>query len=283
MSPSSPLRVPLSPTEKSIGSQSPPTPDTRRRVNLDNRIAANELKDRLNLRKKSNRSQTSVDLGNLPDVGTLNIESPSTTPTSIARRRQEMSNKAVTFSGKPRQLKPCLTYCHVTLLANGVTNEAQKAGTLASLLRGPALDWLTRKVSENEAILEDYGELREQLKRDFALDETAERLQAARQLAGLQQKGSVHDYARRFEQLAQDAGLNDETKVALFTKGLKPRVREALIISDQSSTIDETVAEASRIDSQLYYAGRHNKPSYDGKQRRGKDGKFKSGKIKEEY
>jgi hypothetical protein len=196
-----------------------------------------------------------------------------------------MSNKAVTFSGKPRQLKPCLTYCHVTLLANGIIDEAQKAGTLASLLRGPALDWLTRKVSEDESILNDYEELRAQLKKDFALDETAERLQAARQLAGLQQKGSVHDYARRFEQLAQDAGLNDETKTALFTKGLKPRVREALIISDNSSTYQETAEEAGRIDSQLYYAGRHGKAHFGkgGEQRRGKDGKFKSGKIKEEY
>jgi len=192
-------------------------------------------------------------------------------------------SKAVTFSGKPSQLDPCLTYAKVHLLANGVTDQAAKAGFLASLLRGPALNWLTRAISDSEDILRDYDELVARLKKDFAIDEDAKRLQSARALAGLHQKGSVRDYALRFNQLAEDAGLNDQTKQALFTKGLKPKIREALIISNDDDEYTDLVQSATRIDSQLYYSSRHQARNDGHKQRRGKDGRFKSNPVKQEH
>ena len=93
--------------------------------------------------------------------------------------RDDMS-KPVTFSGKPSQLKPCLKYCDVKLLADGVMDEKQKAGTLASLLRGPALNWLSQKRRTEPDITSDYGELQEQLRATFAIDDESQRLQAAR-------------------------------------------------------------------------------------------------------
>lgn len=193
-------------------------------------------------------------------------------------------SKSVTFSGKPSQLEPCLTYARVHLLANGTTAPSEKAGFLASLLRGPALNWLTQHLKTNETSLEDYDELVEQLRAAFGVDEDALRLQAAKALTGLHQKGSVRDYALKFNQLADEAGLNDQTKTALFTKGLKPKVREGLIFSDTSEdSYDDIIKEAARIDSQLYYSQRHSKQARnDGKQRRGKDGRFKPNNVKSE-
>lgn len=192
-------------------------------------------------------------------------------------------SKAVTFSGKPAQLDPCLTHCRVHLIASGTTENAQKAGYLASLLRGPALNWLTQQIKVSDHLLEDYEELQEQLRAAFGVDPDALRLQAARALSGLYQKGAVRDYALKFNQLADEAGINDQTKIALFTKGLKPKVREGLIFSDTSDDSYEDIQkEASRIDSQLYYSQRHSQARNDGKQRRGKDGKFKPNPVKSE-
>ncbi|EXU95544.1 retrotransposon gag protein [Metarhizium robertsii] len=112
--------------------------------------------------------------------------------------------------------------------------------------------------------LQDYDEFKTQLKRAFELDDDAQKLQAARQLAGLHEKGSVQEYALRFSGLADQAGINDQTKVVLFSKGFKPRIREGLIIYIQ------TVREATRNDSQLYYSGKQARK--DGMHRRGKDG-----------
>lgn len=192
-------------------------------------------------------------------------------------------SKAVTFSGKPSQLDACLTHCRVHLIANGTTDNAQKAGYLASLLRGPALNWLSQRIKDDDRLLDDYEELQEQLRAAFGVDPEALRLQAARALSGLYQKGSVRDYSLKFNQLADEAGINDQTKIALFTKGLKPKVREGLIYCDQAdASYDNVQKEASRIDSQLYYSSRHHQARNDGKQRRGKDGKFKPNPVKSE-
>ncbi len=191
-------------------------------------------------------------------------------------------SKAVTFSGKPSQLESCLTYARVHLLANSVSSQSAKAGFLASLLRGPALQWLTNHLKTDDSILSDYDELVAQLRQNFGIDDDAAKLQAARALGGLHQKSSVRDYALKFDQLAIEAGLNDQTKTALFTKGLKPKIREGLIFSDQGDDYAAIVREANRIDSQLFYSSRRSQARKDGRPGRGKDGRFQTTKPKSE-
>lgn len=65
-------------------------------------------------------------------------------------------------------------------------------------------------------------------------------------------------------------------------KGLKPRIRKGLIISDTATDYDSTVQESTPIDSQLYYSGRHQARN-NGKQRRGKDERYKSNPVKSEH
>lgn len=293
--PSSPLRDPT-PSEKSSSVHSEESinanafhgihgQDNTRLRNEQNRAAASHLRSVLSGKtdKQSHTRTRSEDLGTLPDVGQLSIAANS----SIRLRsdRDTDMSKPVTFHGKPSQLAPCLTYAYVKTLADGTTDERQKSGFLASLMRGPALNWLTSKLASSPDFLDDYDEFQEQLKAAFSIDDDAKKLQAARALTGLHQKGSVNDYALRFHDLATAAELNEQTKTALFIKGLKPKIRESLIISDQSETYDETVKEATRLDSNLYYAGhRSTQARKDGKQRRGTDGKFKSNTFKrEEY
>jgi hypothetical protein len=249
-----------------------PIPLVRR--NYENRLAAARIRNQL----RQNQPKTapiSTELGDLPDVEGLSIQN---TPLSAYNQKpsRDMS-KSVTFSGKPSQLDSFLTHVDVKILADGTTTEAQKCGTLASHLRGPALDWLTRELGTNPRFLSDYDELKAQLKKAFAISDDAKQLQAANNIASLYQKGSVTDYAQRFNTLATEAGLNTQAKTALFQKGLKPHIRRALIISDGFSDYGSCVAEATRIDTNLFYAESHKakgkKPKGHGP-KRGKDGKY---------
>lgn len=190
-------------------------------------------------------------------------------------------SKPVTFSGKPSQLDNCLTYVQAKIAADGIDADEQKAGLLASLLRGPALSWLSQQMRGNDSFLEDYHELREQLKHNFGIAPEVQKLQASRQLSGLRQKGSVRDYALKFSQLADEAGLNAETKLAFFQEGLKRHIKEALIVKNLEQTYEIIVTEAERVDDNLFYS-KDTSRRHEFKQNRGKDGKFKP-KVKYEH
>lgn len=203
---------------------------------------------------------------------------------SGARKTPEEMSKPVLFYGKPSQLDQVLTFATVKYLADGTTTDKAKCGYLASLFRGTALNWLTSQIARDEDILDNYEDFLAAVKDAFALDESAKKAQAARQLANLRQKGSVQDYALKFQDLALDAGLNAQTAIAYFTKGLKPAIRSALIISDERSTLADAVTEAVRIDSQLYYAGGSRGGFSGPRKSRDRKGRFtKSKPIKEEF
>lgn len=226
----------------------------------------------------------SADLGTLPDsVQQLTLADTLRKP---ARVDSDHGMKSITFSGKPSQLEPCLTHCKVKILADQITEDSAKCGYLASLLRGQALNWLTHKLTTEPQILTDYEELEAQLRATFGVTEEALRLQAAKQLSSTWQKGSVREYHLRFDRLASDAGLNDATKLALFVKGLKTKVREALIIADPAETYADTVTEATRIDNEFFYTtnkrGSRGGGKHSGNPSRGTDGKFVKTNFKAE-
>jgi hypothetical protein len=243
--------------------------------NNSNRQAAQVLKHQLRKRTVPRPPQ---DTESLPDVGQLKLDStPSVT--SATRFREDMS-KPITFSGKPRQLEPCLTYVQVRCIAENITTGQQKAGVLASLFRGPALSWLTTSLKLTPTILQDFDELVTQLRSTFGTTPQAQKLQAANAITSLRQKGSVQDYEQRFSVLAAEAELTPEIQAALFAKGLKPKIREALIVSDAADTYDEIAREAKRLDAEFYFAGVSRSQARSNKggkhPTRGKDGKFKA-------
>jgi hypothetical protein len=192
-------------------------------------------------------------------------------------------SKPVLFYGKPSQLADVLTYAKINFLTNGLTDDQAKAGYLASLFRGSALNWLTQKFVENPNILGDYESFEASVKETFELNEFALQAQSARKLANLRQKGSAQDYALKFKELSRQAGLPDPTAIALFTKGLKRHVRSALIINDERDSLDDAVTEAIRIDSQLYFASpRQGTRDTKGPTRNGKGQFKKSATVKTE-
>lgn len=171
--------------------------------------------------------------------------------------RDEDMSKPVLFYGKSSQLTQCLTYVSVKALADGITADRQQSGILASLFRGPALDWLTPTLQSTPKIVDNFNEFVLLIQQDFGLTENAQRHQAVRALKNLQQKGPAQLYAVELKRYTRLLGLDDQTAKSHFIEGLKLHVREALIATqDKGETLDETIEEAIRIDSELYNARR---------------------------
>jgi hypothetical protein len=180
-------------------------------------------------------------------------------------------SKSVLFYGKASQLDDVITHATVKFLADNITTDSVKVGYLASLFRGAALTWLTDSLPLNPDWTSDYSEFLAQIKQAFALDDKARTAQISRELTNLRQRKDVQSYALRFSTLQRSAKLPQQTAVALFIKGLKPNIRNAIILNDDQDGIDEAIAEATRIDSQLFYSG---PASYTGK-----SGNFKGRKF----
>jgi hypothetical protein len=197
-------------------------------------------------------------------------------------------SKPVLFYGKSSQIDSVITYVEVQFRVSNTTDAGTKAATLASLFRGTALDWLSSTLKTHPEILDDYEGFVERVREDFALNEHAQKSQAARALTSLRQNRDVQTYASKFKKLAEEAGLEGATATALFIKGLKPKIRDALITSDERDTLNDAVSEATRLDTEFYYAGsrqsggKHTKSGY---QPRDHKGKFKKdySPIKSEY
>jgi len=69
-----------------------------------------------------------------------------------------------------------------------------------------------------------------------------------RKLITLKQTGSASKFAAEFKSTANILGIDDESRFALFTNGLKPYVQRALALVRNIDTFEELVDAAVQID-----------------------------------
>lgn len=162
-------------------------------------------------------------------------------------------SKAPLFFGKPGQFEQVTTWCEISFLTNDELNhdKSKQAAFFASTFRGPLLSWLSRKANKDN-LLRNYPLLKSEVQADWCKSETVQRTDAARRLSYIQQKRNVHGYALELDEIADILKLDDTTKEAIFKRGLKQHVKEALVSSDGYKGYRELVEEAERIDSELY-------------------------------
>lgn len=204
-------------------------------------------------------------------------KSSNATSSNPATPRPHDMSKSIFFHGKPGQLEPVITYVTVDFLARGITDDATKCGTLASLFRGAALAWLTAQLSHKSELLNNYNRFIAFLRAEFGINDHAKKHQATKSLRNLTQRGSAQLYAIQLESAAQLIGLDDSTQQAYFIEGLKLHVREALITTrDNDWTYKQLKAEAIRIDTELYNARRRGA----GRTGQGQARQSESGQIK---
>jgi hypothetical protein len=73
-----------------------------------------------------------------------------------------------------------------------------------------------------------------------------------RKLATLKQTGSASKFASEFLTIANILDVDEESRFALFTNGLKPEVQRALAIARDADTFEELVNSAVQIDHVNY-------------------------------
>lgn len=178
--------------------------------------------------------------------------------TETKKKAKEDMSKPVLFYGKPSQLDDVFTYVDIKFLVDDIDDEGKQCAILASLFRGPALQWLTQNRKTNAELLDDYDTFKAAVQSAFGLTEAAQTAQTARKFANCYQKASVQLYAIEFQRLSRELNIPDATALAQFEKGLKSHIREALIVRDNVTNLEAAITEAQRIDSQLFSSKRGN-------------------------
>jgi hypothetical protein len=137
----------------------------------------------------------------------------------------------LTFSGKADTLGNILTHCRVLAFANPVKfgTDQRRSGFLGSLFRGPALDWLTTILKTTPKLLDNYEEFVEALKLAFDTSDDNQKLVAQSKWEKLSQTGSASQFFMKAAPLLSTLRYNDEAKVNLSRRKLKPKLQATLI------------------------------------------------------
>lgn len=178
-------------------------------------------------------------------------------------------SKAPLFFGKPGQFEQITTWCEINHLTNDelAQDKRKQAAHFASLFRGPVLTWFAKN-PHKESLLQNYVILKEAVKVQWDKSDAVKEADAARRISTIYQRKAVSQYALEFTQLADTLKWPESARIAQFKRGLKKHVKEALVSSDNTTTFEELVAEAERIDAELYSIrrpfGRGNTPGRGG-------------------
>jgi len=203
----------------------------------------------------------------------------SITPT-FPNRSAPMSTPTVRFTGKANQLEALKLDCKLKFKIDPTFAEDKgaQAAYFAGAFHGDARTWLAQHLEDTPDALDDYTTLVEAVEEEFALTPREKTAEAQRRIEHLTQKGPAQQYALRFDHLASQLNLSEDTKVYYFKKGLKQNVRAALIATTSDSNSYGTLREeAIRVDHELYTTWRPT-----GNRRQGDKGKakcFKCGKF----
>ena len=101
--------------------------------------------------------------------------------------------------------------------------------------------------------MKNFNKFARQLKIIFGASEDVEENAAIRIVQSLRQKGSASDYTSRFKEYMPLTGWDKEALKVMYRRGLKENVKDELMRSGASTTtLDNTIVEAIRIDDMLY-------------------------------
>src|SRR5277367_2143231 len=169
------------------------------------------------------------------------------TPTPPPRKEPKLPEPPE-FSGKPSEYATFINHCDLYFRMRSITFDSDyvKTAYVISRCRGSSAEWGHSLIESSSDILYDYDAFKEQLASMYA---DKQRRKALRQkLTTLKQTGSASKFAAEFLTIANILGIDDESRFALFTAGLKPEVQRALALVRDIDTFEELVDAAVQID-----------------------------------
>lgn len=121
---------------------------------------------------------------------------------------------------------------------------------LVSLLSGTAREWVTSMWERQDPICHSYPAFVREMKK--VLDQPVRGKDAGHRLMAIRQgTRSVAEYSIEFRTLAAASGWNDDSLQGAFYAGLHDDIKDELATREETSTLDQTIALATRIDNRI--------------------------------
>ena len=147
----------------------------------------------------------------------------SATPAPIPVREPKISEPPE-FSGKSSEYASFINHCDLYFRLRPITfnSDYTKVAYVISRCRDTPAEWGLSLLEAGSELLHDYDGFKGQLSSIFS--DKQRRRTLRRKLITLRQTGSAAKFASEFLTLANILGIEDESRIALFTNGLKPEV-----------------------------------------------------------
>lgn len=156
------------------------------------------------------------------------------------------------YDGKRHQFRQFLNSVklHFSVSPDRFPSDAAKTGFVSSLLRGPALDWITPYLEMEDSMLSSWMEFESKFKAMF--DDPHRSKTAINKLSQLRQgRRSVVAYAAEFRRIIMDADFDNNAKAYWFRTGLSDPILDELVHTTTKTDLDELIAQCILIDTRL--------------------------------
>jgi hypothetical protein len=157
------------------------------------------------------------------------------------------------FTGGAESLADLLFHCEMEFAVRPATysSERVKVYYLISHLTGHTFTWARTLNQERSPLLSTFEKFATELQKIHGKSAEFSTAEAESKLEKLKQTKSCSDYAALFDQYTAILKFNDDAKLALFKRGLKPALRTALAsLNETFDEYDELRDAAIRIDQQ---------------------------------
>jgi len=125
-----------------------------------------------------------------------------------------------------------------------------KTGFVASLLRGPALDWISPYLEKKDAMLSSWTDFEKRFTDMF--DDPHRAKTAVTKLTQLRQgRRPVVAYAAEFRRIVMDADFDNNAEVFWFRAGLSDAILDELTHTTAETELDKFIAQCILIDTRL--------------------------------
>jgi len=139
---------------------------------------------------------------------------------------------------------------HFSVAPDRFLSDQSKTGFVASLLRGPALDWITPYLENKDAMLSSWSDFESRFKAMF--DDPHRAKTAVTKLTQLRQgRRPVVAYAAEFRRIIMDADFDNNAEVYWFRSGLSDAILDELTHTAAEADLDKFIAQCILIDTRL--------------------------------
>lgn len=139
---------------------------------------------------------------------------------------------------------------HFSVSPDRFQSDATKTGFVASLLRGPALDWITPYLEKQDPMLSSWETFEPIFTAMF--DDPHRAKTAVSKLTQLRQgRRPVVVYAAEFRRIIMDADFDNNAQVYWFRSGLSDAILDELTHTTAETDLDKFIAQCILIDTRL--------------------------------